>query len=155
MQMPVKEKTPRFQIPYVGLATAFLWAISPIFIRLGLDDMPSPLLGVAIGLGVNTLVYGVLVWSRRAELRGFKISGVALRWQLAAAFFVAIATWARWIALDTVPVAIVTALSRLSVPLVIVLSVLMLDQTHEQVNWRVWLGGTLIIAGALILTFTT
>ncbi|MEL6272037.1 MAG: EamA family transporter, partial [Chloroflexota bacterium] len=85
--------------------------------------------------------------------RGKPFGGNALWWQLAAAVFVGLATWARWIALDTVPVAVVTALSRLSVPLVIVLSLFMLDQKHERVNWKVWMGGGLIVAGALVLTF--
>ncbi|MEL6150952.1 MAG: EamA family transporter [Chloroflexota bacterium] len=143
----------KVQIPWAGLITAFLWAISPIFIRLGLDELPSPLWGVAIGLTVNVFAYGILLWVRRSQWRGKPFGGNALWWQLAAAVFVGLATWARWIALDTVPVAVVTALSRLSVPLVIVLSLFMLDQKHERVNWKVWMGGGLIVAGALVLTF--
>jgi uncharacterized membrane protein len=108
---------------------------------------------VTVGILVNVIIYGVLVWWRRAEWAGKPTPRSAVQWQVAAAIFVALATWARWIAIDITPVAVVSAIERLSVPVVIVLSLVMLDQTHERVNWRVWLGGALIVTGALILTF--
>lgn len=145
----------KFQIPWAGLATAFVWAISPIFIRSGLDGLPSPVIGVAIGLLVNVAAYGILLWVRRSEWQGKTISRNALYWQLAAAVFVALATWARWVALETAPVAVVTALERTSVPVVIILSLLVLDQQHERVNRNVWIGGLMIVAGAIILTVTS
>ena len=43
----------KFQIPWAGLCTALVWAISPIFIRAGLEEFQSPVVGVAIGLLVN------------------------------------------------------------------------------------------------------
>ena len=148
----IKRRT-GFQIPWIGLATAFVWAVSPIFIRMGLDELPSPVIGVAFGLSVNVLIYGFLLWVRRDRWRGKAVPNKALYWQLAAAVFVGLATWARWAALDLIEVARVTAISRLSVPLVIALSVLMLDQGHERVNRQVWIGGLMIVSGAMILTF--
>lgn len=146
----------KFQIPWAGLATAFVWAVSPIFIRSGLDGLPSPVIGVAIGLSVNVLAYGILLLVRRNELRGKgALPRKTLYWQLGAAVFVALATWARWVALETASVAVVTALERISVPVVIVLSLLVLDQSHERVNRNVWIGGLMIVAGAIILTVTS
>lgn len=142
-------------IPWAGLATAFVWAISPIFIRAGLTELPSPITGVAIGLLANVIAYGILLLIRRSEWQGKAIPRKTLYWQLAAAVFVALATWARWVALETATVAEVTALERISVPLVIILSVLVLDQTHERVNRNVWIGGLMIVAGAIILTVTS
>lgn len=142
----------RLQIPWAGLATALIWAISPIFVRLGLTQLPSPLIGVSIGMTTNMVIYGLLLWMRRGEWRGKVIPPAIWRWQLMAAVFVALATWARWVALDTVPVAIVTSIERISVPLVILLSILLLDQQHERVNLRVWIGGLMIVGGAILLT---
>jgi uncharacterized membrane protein len=144
-----------FQIPWTGLATSLLWGISPIFIRMGLEEFPSPLWGVAIGMTTNVFFYGIVLFARRGEWQGKPIPCSAMLWQLAAAVFVGLATWARWVALEDVDVAIVTALSRLSVPLVIVLSLVMLDQAHERVTWRVWVGGLMIVGGAMVLTFAT
>jgi uncharacterized membrane protein len=157
-----KVETPEFQIPWTGLATAFTWAVSPIFIRMGLAELgkvkltgtTASLLGVIIGILVNVVVYGLLLWWRRSSWQGKPIPSRAIYWQLGAAIFVALSTWARWIALDLAPLAVVTAIVRISVPVVIVLSLLMLDQTHERVNWRVWLGGFMIIGGAMLLSFS-
>lgn len=154
-QAQVEVAAEGFQIPWAGLGTALVWAISPIFIRAGLEELPSPLLGVTIGVATNVVIYGVMLWLRRSEWRGQPIPRQTLLWQLAAAVFVALATWARWIALENVAVAVVTALSRISVPVVIILSLIMLDQEHERVNWRVWVGGMLIVGGVLILTFAS
>lgn len=158
----MKSETSQFQIPWTGLATAFVWAVSPIFIRMGLDELAkvnlvgteASLLGVVIGILVNVIAYGLLVWWRRGSWQGKPIPASAIYWQLAAAIFVALSTWARWIALDLAPVAVVTAIVRISVPVVIILSLLMLDQSHERVNWRVWLGGVMIIGGALLLSLS-
>lgn len=155
LQAETTQEERKLQIPWAGLGTALVWAISPIFIRAGLADLPSPLIGVAIGLSVNVLAYGVLLWVRRAEWHDRPIPREALYWQIGAAVFVALATWARWIALETVPVGVVSAVERLSVPVVIMLSLLMLDQKHERVNRNVWIGGAMIVAGAIILTFTS
>jgi drug/metabolite transporter (DMT)-like permease len=46
------------QTSWLGLSAAFFWAVSPIFIRLGLQDLPSPLLGVTIGVTASALAYG-------------------------------------------------------------------------------------------------
>lgn len=146
-------KDVRFQIPWAGLGTALAWSLSAIFIRAGLAEMASPVVGVAVGLTVNVLIYGVLVFIRRKEWRDSPIPVYAIRWQLVAAVFVSVATWARWVALETVSIAVVSAIERLSVPIVILLSLFLLDQAHERVNWRVWVGGLLIVSGALVLTF--
>ncbi len=155
LQAEVTPQERKLQIPWAGLGTAFVWAISPIFVRAGLDELPSPITGVAVGLSVNVLAYGIMLWIRRAEWHNQPIPRVAIYWQIGAAIFVALATWARWTALETEPVGVVSAIERLSVPVVIVLSLLMLDQKHERVNRNVWIGGAMIVAGAIILTLTS
>ena len=59
----------------------------------------------------------------------------------------------RWIALNTAPVAVVLALGRLNVPVVILLSPLLVGRLQERVTTRVWLGAALIITGSLILNY--
>ena len=77
----------------------------------------------------------------------------SMQLRILAGILVAVGTWWRWIALDLSPLAIVISLSRLSTPTVLILSPFLIGQTLEQVNLRVWVGGSVIIAGALILTF--
>jgi uncharacterized membrane protein len=137
-----------------GLGTAVCFAGSSIFIRYGLELLPSPLLGVTIGMTVVTLIYALFFWSQSAiDSSEISLVGSKLWLQIFAGILVAIATWWRWIALDLTPIAIVISLSRLSIPTVLLLSPLLIGQKLEQVNLRVWIGAAAIIAGALILTF--
>ena len=136
-----------------GLGVAVCFSISPIFIRNGLKDLSSPLLGVTIGMGFSTLAYGVTLLFRRTQIQQGSISRDALWFQLAASFFVGVSTWMRWIALDMAPVGVVLALGRLNVPVVILLSPLLVGKAAENVTLRVWLGAALIVGGSLILNF--
>jgi drug/metabolite transporter (DMT)-like permease len=52
-----------------GLGAALCWAISPILVRRGLEGLPSPLLGVTIGLVAATLAYGIALLPRRRRMR--------------------------------------------------------------------------------------
>ncbi len=134
-----------------GLGTALCFSLSAIFIRNGLEILPSPLLGVLVGVGISAIAYGVLLLIRRDNPNLRTIPHDSLLYQIAAAVFVGISTWMRWIALDSAPVAVVLALGRLNVPVVIGLSLFMVGQTQERVTARVWLGAALVVAGSLTL----
>ena len=136
-----------------GLGTALCFAVSAIFIRAGLEDLPSPLLGVTVGMVVTASAYGIILVFRRGQVRLGPVPRDAIFFQLTAAVLIGLSTWARWIALDMAPVAVVLALGRLNVPVVIVLSPLLVGRQLERVTARVWLGATLIITGSLILNF--
>lgn len=134
-----------------GIGTAICFAISAIFIRNGLEGLPSPLLGVTVGMVITAFAYGILLLFRRKQIQQGPISRDAWLFQLAAGAIVGLATWARWIALDMAPVAVVMALGRTNVPIVIFLAPLLVGRKAERVTVRVWLGAALIVAGAVIL----
>lgn len=136
-----------------GLGTAVCFSISPIFIRNGLEQLPSPLLGVTVGMGFSALAYGITLLFRRNHIKQGSITSDALLFQLAATLFVGLSTWTRWIALDLAPVGVVLALGRLNVPTVILLSPLLVGKSQENVTLRVWLGAALIVAGSIVLNF--
>lgn len=136
-----------------GLGVALCFSISPIFIRGGLDQMDSPLLGVTIGMALSAIAYGIILLLRREQLNLNQIPRESLYYQLAAGLFVGSSTWIRWLALSLAPVAVVLALGRLNVPIVIILSIFLVGQKEERVTGRVWLGATLVVAGSLLLIF--
>ncbi|MEJ2302656.1 MAG: EamA family transporter [Anaerolineales bacterium] len=136
-----------------GLGTAVCFSISPIFIRHGLAGLPSPLLGVTVGMIASTAAYGLLLLLRRSASSGAAIPKRALLLQLAAGILVGLSTWARWLALDLAPVGVVLALGRLNVPVVIALSPILIGQQIERVTLRVWLGAGLIVAGSIVLAY--
>ncbi len=134
-----------------GLGTAVCFAISPIFIRGGLEGLPSPLLGVTVGMIACVVAYGFLLpLGRRSPEKRLRLDG-AFGFQLLAGAMVGLSTWARWIALDLAPVGVVLALGRLSMPLVLLLAPVLIGAHLEQVTPRIWLGAALIVVGSLLL----
>ena len=136
-----------------GLGVALCFSISPIFIRGGMDEMGSPLLGVTIGMTVSAIAYGIILLLRRERLNLNQVPRDSLYYQVIAGIFVGSSTWIRWLALSMAPVAVVLALGRLNVPVVIILSIFLIGQKEERVTGRVWLGATLVVAGSLLLIF--
>lgn len=141
------------KLSWLGLGAAFFWAISPIFIRIGLQDLPSPLLGVTVGVTVSALGYGIVLLWQRKNWVGMPITGDAWTFKLIAGLLVGLSTWMRWVALDLAPVAVVLALSMISVPLVVMLSPFISGKQLERVTKLLWMGTGLILGGALLLTF--
>jgi uncharacterized membrane protein len=131
-----------------GIGTAICFATSAIFIRSGLEGIPSPLLGVTVGMVITALAYGVLLLFRRGQIQQGPIPRDAMLFQIMAGAFVGLSTWARWIALDMAPVAVVMTLGRMNVPVVIFLAPLLVGRKAERVTAQVWLGAALIIGGA-------
>jgi drug/metabolite transporter (DMT)-like permease len=138
-----------------GLAAAVCWSISPIFIRYGLEGLPSPILGVTVGITASALAYGFVLLYRRltGNLGRDAYSLDAARIKIAAAVLVGLSTWMRWEALDLTAVATVLALSLVSVPVVNLLAPMISGRDLERVTSQVWAGSGLIVAGSLILIF--
>jgi len=134
-----------------GLGTACAWAVGAVLIVAGLDRFEEPaLLGVAIGALAAALVYGIAI---PFSGEGLRLPGRGSGWlglKLAAGVVVGVATWARWLALDTAPVAVVLALNLLSVPVVLLLAG-RLGKESDVVTGRVLAGAALVLAGALTL----
>jgi uncharacterized membrane protein len=138
---------------WLGLSAAFFWALSPIFIRLGLKDLPSPLLGVTIGVTASALAYCIILLFQRKQWLNVPITSEAWMFKLIAGVLVGLSTWMRWVALDLAPVAVVLALSMISAPTVLVLSPLISGKHLERVTTILLFGTGLILGGALLLIF--
>ena len=133
-----------------GLGTAVCWAISPVFIRRGLAGLPSPLLGLTVGMIVCALIYAIVLLVRRGA-PAMRTSTEAVVFKFVAGSLVGLSTWARWVALDLAPVGVVLAVTMVSVPVTILLSPIAVGRHIERVTPRLWAGASVIIAGSLIL----
>jgi transporter family protein len=134
-----------------GIGAAICFSLSAIFIRNGLEGLPSPLLGITVSMVIASLAYGGVLLFRRKKTGLRAISRDARLFHVAAGVTVALSTWARWIALELEPVAVVMTLGRVNVLVVIFLAPLLVGRKAERVTPRVWLGAALIIAGAILL----
>jgi DME family drug/metabolite transporter len=138
---------------WLGLSAAFCWALSPIFIRAGLEELPSPLLGVTVGLAASALGYGFLLLFQPQHRATENITGEAWFFKVLAGLLVGLSTWARWTALGLAPIAIVLAITMVSTPVVILISPYVAGKHLEQITATLWGGAVLIVGGALMLTF--
>ena len=134
-----------------GLGTALCWSVSPVFIRRGLEGLPSPLLGVTVSMIASVIAYGVVVVVRWPRLGVATTPRSSFGFKVAAALLVGLATWSRWIALDHTTVAIVLAVNSVSVPTVLLLAPLIVGRHLEHATVRVWLGAGLVVTGSLVL----
>jgi uncharacterized membrane protein len=134
----------------VGLSAALCWSISPIFIRRGLVELPSPLLGLTIGILAAVAAYGVLMLFGLGA-RGNPISLDAIVFKVIAGTLVGLSQWARWTALGLAPVGVVLALTQVSTPVTILISPLLVGRQIEHVTARVWLGAAVVVAGSSVL----
>lgn len=131
-----------------GLGTAMAFSISPIFVRLGMRDGHSAEIALAIGMTGALLSYGVvLLLFDRKSLKINRVSGLSpFLWEAAAALAIVIGTWLRYLALDLIPLGIVSALGRINILVILLL-------VRKEITWRVWAGGALMLAGTLLLSF--
>lgn len=138
---------------WFGLSAALCWALSPVFIRAGLRDLPSPLLGVTVGVAASAIAYGVILLWQRKRWASLQTTSEAWVFKVAAGLLVGLSTWVRWIALELAPIAIVLAITMVSMPVVILLSPYVSGKHLERVTATLWLGAGLVLSGALLLTF--
>ncbi len=134
-----------------GLGTALMWAISAVLTVEALDGLPSPLLGVALGLIAAVPAYGAGVVVRRSRQGLGAVARRSFVLKVAAATLLALATWSRLLALDDTDVGVVLALNLVSVPVVLLLAPLVVGAHLERVTARVWAGAALVMTGVLSL----
>ena len=141
-----------------GLGTAICFSSSSIFIRYGLETIPSPLIGVTIGMVFCTFAYGLILLVRfrkqTEEEKKISYSRQGILLLLFGGIFLGFGTLSRWIAIDLAPIAIVIGLSGLTVPVVLMLSPILMGRNLENVTVRIWLGAGLVIIGASLITFS-
>ena len=141
-----------------GLGTAICFSSSSIFIRYGLETIPSPLIGVTIGMVFCTFAYGLILLARfrnqNDEEKNLSYSRQGIFLLLFGGIFLGFGTLSRWIAIDLAPIAIVIGLSGLTVPVVLMLSPILMGRNLENVTVRIWIGAGLVIIGASLITFS-
>mgnify|MGYP001554307886 CR=1 FL=1 len=130
-----------------ALLAALFAALTAIFAKIGLRDINSDL-----ATAIRTVVILAIAWG--VELFRGETQGLTLvsRQELLFLILSGIATGLSWLfyfkALQIGKVSQVAPVDKLSIALVIILSVVFLG---EPLNWKMILGGILIIGGTIVL----
>ena len=134
-----------------GIATAAMWATSAVLTLEALEGLPSPLLGVTVGMlaAVPSYAVALLIHRWRHGIAGVARASFALK--VGAAILLALATWWRLLALDHAAVGVVLSLNLLSVPVTLLLAPLIVGRRLEAVTLRLWAGAALVVTGTLSL----
>ena len=135
-----------------GLATALCWSSSPVLIRRGLEGLPSPLTGAALGMLASAVVYALaVVLSRRRATRP-ALAPHTVGLLLVAAVAVSLSIWMQWTAFDLAKIATVLALLQLTPILVVVLAPRISgDRLSPRTQRRILLGAAATVSGSLLL----
>jgi drug/metabolite transporter (DMT)-like permease len=143
--------TTGFRSALYGLATALCWAISPVFIRQALEGLPSPLLGVELGMIACSISYGIMLFIGRKRRTQETPSREALILLAIGGVISGSAIWARWAAIELTSVAVVTTLSLFSVIVTMILSPFVVGGQQEKPTSQAVVGAVMIITGSVIL----
>ena len=137
---------------FFGMLTAMCWAISPIFIHKGLETLPSPIWGTAIGLLVAALLYlSWYLWKKKWKEVSLPL-GNSIYWQIAGGVAGAMGILFRNIALETDQVAIVITLAQTSSLFTLILAPFLLSsQLREKITPKLVAGVFFILMGATFI----
>lgn len=142
------DQASRTTFPWFGLLAAVSWGTSPLFIRLGLEGLPSPLIGVSVGLAAATIAYAIALvatgrWHLESPSRGI------VRWAIVAALLVSGAIASQWVAYDNIEVAVAITLMQVSTPVVILTAPPILGGQMETLTPQLVLGTILVMTGSI------
>lgn len=136
--------------PWLALTVAVLWGTSPQLIRLGLEGLASPLLGLTIGLG-SALVIHAAGLTVAGAWRLATVPRRAFGWMTLGGITGAVAIGAQWISFDLTTVAIAITVQQLAAIVVIGLVPVMFHEPVERIN-ALLLGGTAaMLAGSAVV----
>ena len=147
------EKNKQLGNPLFGLAAAGSFSVSAVLIRSGLNTGATSLSGLWIGFAFALLIYIPAYLLNRRKNPPLDNPSSAIWLQIAAGIAIAFGMWFRYIAMNTVPIGAVTALGRLNIPLILLLSPLFLKSRLDATSPRLWIGSLLIIGGATVIVF--
>jgi len=134
----------------LGLGAGVSWGVAPIFVKLGLDGIGSPVAGAFISFVAATAVLSLSLLDQRKRISISETSGKA-----AGLFFMAgtlsfAANFVRYLALKLAPASVVTPLAS-TVPVFVLIFSFVFNRKLEIFNIRVVVGAFSVVIGTLFL----
>ncbi len=131
---------------FYAFVSAAAAAVTAILAKIGVEGVPSTL-----ATAVRTVVVMVFSWSLVAALGEHRalatVSRRSLLFLLLSGIFTGVSWLAYFRALQLGPASQVAPIDKLSLPLTVLLAVGLL---HEPMNWRLGIGVSLMVLGALL-----
>ena len=138
------------RIPWHALTVATIWGITPVMIRRGLEDLPAPLLGVAMGMLGAAIAGLAIVRSGVRPSVGGPVRSVA-PWILLSGVIVGLAITFQWQAFDAIEISIAITLFQISTPVVVFAAPLIARTTLERPTRVMLIGMAAIVGGSVLV----
>lgn len=133
-----------------GLTCGIFFGISPLFIKLGLQQGGSALAGTFISYTSAMLVLGIMLGSPERREGVLHMGHKALVWFGLAGFFVAMAQLLRYTALNLIPVSVASPLISTNPLFLLVLS-FVVNRKLESFRINVILGAIFVVIGTVLI----
>jgi len=149
-----KFSKPLYRIPAkafaLGLGAGVSWGIAPIFVKLGLDGIGSPVAGAFISFVAATTILSLSLLKQQTRISISATSGRAAGFFFAAGLLSFAANFVRYLALKLAPASVVTPLAS-TVPVFVLIFSFAFNRKLEIFNTRVVVGAISVVIGTLFL----
>lgn len=141
-------------VPWAGLGAALTWGTSPLLIRWGLEGLPSPLLGLTVGLAAASILYAFGIGARNRRLVVDFPPREALAWVSLSSILVAAALAAQWKAWELIEISVAITLLQLATPTVVIVAPFITGGDAERPTIRLVVGMVAIVSGSMLVVWT-
>jgi len=134
----------------LGLGAGVSWGVAPIFVKLGLDGIGSPVAGAFISFLAATAALSFSLLNQRTRASISAVSGKAAGLFFMAGLLSFSANFVRYLALKLAPASVVTPLAS-TVPVFVLIFSFIFNRKLEIFNIRVVVGTISVVIGTLFL----
>ncbi len=133
-----------------GIGAGILWGISPILVKLGLQDSASPVAGVFISYSAATITLGISLLSQKRRAIALSMKREAIGFFCLAGLFAGTAQLMKYIALSTAPASVIVPIFSIS-PVFLLLLSFLFNRKIEVFNPLVITGTIAVVIGSILL----
>ena len=134
----------------LGGGTGVAWGLTPIMIKLGLNDAGSSVAGVFISYAAATCIFSFILWNRARKTSLTRMNRREVGLFSVAGLFSTIAQLLRYLALGMAPASVISPLMSTAPVLTLVVSFLF-NRKLETFNRNVIIGAVAVVIGAILV----
>jgi uncharacterized membrane protein len=133
-----------------ALATAVFWGTSPVLVKIGLQEVSSPLVATFVSYSAAAIAAGTSLLHPKNSMRLKGLNGTSFILFALAGIATSISAWLRYLALGSSPVSLVVPLTATHGLFIFPLSMLA-NRKIETFSLQVVMGAAAVVAGIFII----
>lgn len=134
----------------LGTGCGVAWGLAPIFVKLGLKGLGSPIAGAFISFLAATTVLSISLMNQKQRTLFAHLTGKAAMFFFIAGFFNCTANLTRYTALSLAPASVVTTLIAIA-PIFLLVFSFLFNRNLEIFSKRVIIGSVTVVTGSVLL----